>query len=173
MIHKVFLLLLVLVVGCAVSIQPGQNVQEPQNQPTQVSGGLSSFVVGDFSWRITKTEKKERIRKELLQGQFLGKQANGIFLVVDVEIQNIGSSPKYASSQFLRLFDQKGRLFAPDDSISFYLGPDSVLSFELLNPGVTKKVKLVYDVPEDFTLSHYFVAANEVQASFNTVSAFT
>ena len=78
------------------------------------------------------------------------EKANGVFVIIDVEIENTGKSAKYLSDSLVKLVDVQGREFSPNTAAAIYLKPEgSALMFEQVNPGITKKGKIVYDVPEN------------------------
>ena len=67
-----------------------------------------------------------------------------------MEVENIGNSAEYLTDSYIKLIDTQGREFSPNTIAAIYLKPDgSALAFEQVNPGITKKGKIVYDVPEN------------------------
>ena len=104
---------------------------------------------GDFKWKITKVSTAKEIGQDLA-GSFFGEKADGIFVILNVEVENIGNSAEYLTDSYIKLIDTQGREFSPNTLAAIYLKPDgSALAFEQVNPGLTKKGKIVYDVPEN------------------------
>ena len=101
------------------------------------------ILAGDFKWKIIKVSTAEEIG-----GSFLNEKADGIFVIIDVEVENIANSAEYLSNSDIILVDNQGREFSPS-SVAIYLKPaGSALIFEQINPGIIKKGKIVYDVPD-------------------------
>lgn len=104
---------------------------------------------GDFKWKITKVSTTKEIGQDIA-GSFFGVKADGIFVILDVEVENTANSAKYLTDSYIKLVDSQGREFSPNTVAAIYLKPEgSALVFEQVNPGITKKGKIVYDVPEN------------------------
>jgi|SRR3989344_531171 len=155
-------------------------VIEPSNIPTQPKNEIKpevknynigdSIIAGSFKWEIVKTSRTEIIG-EYFMDTLLGKEASGEFLIIDVEVENVGNSAKYLSDSFLTLVDKDGRKFSPDTSASFYLKPQgSALVFEIINPGVTKKGKIVYDVPKSLEFANLIISNDLLSSSLSQVN---
>jgi len=128
-----------------------------------------SFQAGDFNWQITKVTTASQIGEEF-SGALLGKKADGIFLIVSVEIENTGSSAKLLSNSFMRLVDDRGREFSPDAGAAIWLKPQgSALMFEQINPGIVKKGKIVFDVPVGLKVANIRISSNLMQDSISNV----
>lgn len=76
-------------------------------------------------------------------------------------------------SDYVKLIDSQGREFSTDSGASFYLGDDVIDFFSTLNPGVTKKGKIVFDVQKTMTLVNVKVSSSMITNSFYTVSMWT
>jgi len=50
-----------------------------------------SIQAGDFTWKITKSSTATEIGEDLM-GTFFGEKADGIFIILDVEVTNTGKS---------------------------------------------------------------------------------
>lgn len=129
------------------------NADEGNNAPVQKQEEKvyqlgEEIQAGDFTWKIMGASTAKEIGQDLA-GTFLGETADGIFVIVDVEVSNTANSAKYLTNSYVKLIDEQGREFSPDTVAAFYLKPEgSALIFEQINPGITKKGKMVYDVPE-------------------------
>jgi hypothetical protein len=124
---------------------------------------------GDFKWKITKSSTAREIGQDIM-GTFFGEKADGIFIIVDVEVKNTGKSAKYLMDSYLKLIDDQGREFSPNSAAAIYLKPEgSALMFEQVNPGITKKGKIVFDVPEGLKVANIRISSNLLQSSFYNV----
>lgn len=70
----------------------------------------------------------------------------GIFLVYNIEIENLDSEPVYISSNDMKLFDKQGRKYVPDTQAMFYR--EDSFNFETLNPGIKQKGVVIFDVSD-------------------------
>lgn len=108
-----------------------------------------TIQAGDFKWKITKVSTTGEIGQSLA-GSFFGEKADGIFVILDVEVENTGNSAEYLTDSYIKLVDAQERVFSPNSLAAIYLKPEgSALVFEQVNPGLTKKGRIVYDVPEN------------------------
>ena len=108
-----------------------------------------AIQAGDFKWKITKVSTTKEIG-ESFAGSFYGEKADGIFVIVDVEVENTANTAKYLTDSYIKLVDSQNREFSPNTAAAIYLKPEgSALVFEQINPGINKKGKIVYDVPEN------------------------
>ncbi len=125
---------------------------------------------GDFKWKIIKSSTTEEIGQDLA-GTFLGEKADGIFLILDVEIENTGKTAQYLSDSFIKLVDDQSREFSANTAAAFYLRPTgSALMFEQINPGIKKKGKIVYDVPAGLKVANIRVSSNLLESSFYNIN---
>ena len=128
-----------------------------------------SIQAGDFTWKITKSSTATEIGEDLA-GTFFGEKADGIFIILDVEVENTGKSAKYLMDSYLKLVDEQGREFSPNSVAAIYLKPQgSALMFEQVNPGITKKGKIVFDVPAGLKVANIRISSNLVSSSFYNV----
>ena len=108
-----------------------------------------TIQAGDFKWKITKVSTTNEIGQDVM-GTFFGKKADGLFVILDVEVENTGNSAEYLTDSYIKLVDSQNREFSPNPVAAIYLKPEgSALVFAQINPGITKKGKIVYDVPEN------------------------
>ncbi|MBI2549143.1 DUF4352 domain-containing protein [Candidatus Woesearchaeota archaeon] len=122
--------------------------QQEQQQEVKTYQLGDEIQAGDFTWKITGVSTAKEIGQDLA-GTFFGETADGIFVIVDVEVSNTAKSAKYLTNSFVKLIDEQSREFSPNTAAAIYLKPEgSALLFEQINPGITKKGKIVYDVPE-------------------------
>ena len=76
---------------------------------------------------------------------------------------------QYLMDSYLKLVDDQGREFSPDTSAAFYLDSNQALMFEQVNPGIVKKGKIVFDVPENLNVANVRISSNLVSSSFYNV----
>lgn len=126
------------------------------------------IIAGEFKWKITRVTKQKEIGQDLA-GTFLGVKADGEFLILDVEVENIGKSANILSDSFVKLVDNQGREFTADTAASIYLKQGSSLIFDTINPGIVKKGKIVFDVPVDLTVVDVKISGSLATSSFYTV----
>ena len=136
-------------------------------EPTLFRLGEEIFA-GEFKWKITKMTKKKEIGQDLA-GNFFGAKADGEFIILDVEVENIGNSANILSDSFIKLIDDQGREFSSNPSAAFYLDHNSVLLFNTLNPGITKEGKVVFDVPVGLSVVDVKIYDSLATSSFYTV----
>lgn len=106
-----------------------------------------SFTVGDVQYKILGTETKKKVGSE-----YINQEAKGIYYIVEVEITNNGKESLSVNDSFFILF--KGDIQYEVDSLaSMYSGDDS-LWLEKLNPELTMKGKVAFDVSEDTAKSN-------------------
>jgi len=133
--------------GTQTTTQPNDNAQPPAQEQVQTYSIGDSINAGDFTWKVTKVSTTSEIGQDIA-GTFFGEKADGIFVVLDVEVENTGNAAKYLTDSYIKLIDSQGREFSPNTVAAIYLKPEgSALAFEEVNPGITKKGKIVYDVP--------------------------
>lgn len=135
--------------------------------PTTYSLG-EPVQAGDFQWTIKSVTKESEIG-ERFGDTLVGETADGVFLIFDVEVKNTANSAKYLQDDFLKLVDNQGRAFSASTA-SLYLGDESFL-FDEINPGITKKGKVVFDVPEDIQVVDIRISPSMFSNSFSVVKA--
>lgn len=158
------------------SSSPNSNVQtNSQQQITTKTEEVKTYSIGDsiqagdFKWKITKSSTATEIGEDLA-GTFFGEKADGIFIILDVEIENTGKSAKYLMDSYLKLVDDQGREFSPNSAAAIYLKPQgSALMFEQVNPSITKKGKIVFDVPAGLKVANIRISSNLISSSFYNV----
>ena len=128
-----------------------------------------SIQAGDFTWKITKSSTATEIGEDLM-GTFFGEKADGIFIILDVEVTNTGKSAQYLMDSYLKLVDDQGREFSPDSAAAIYIKPTgSALMFEQVNPGITKKGKIVFDVPAGLKVADIRISSDLISSSFYNI----
>ncbi|MEK6984035.1 MAG: STT3 domain-containing protein [Nanoarchaeota archaeon] len=101
------------------------------------------IVAGDFKWKFSNFTKKSQI------GDYISREADGEFLILDVEVENIGTSAQLLKNSLIELIDNQGREFSAD--IKYYDVKPEAIIFDTINPGIVKKGKIVFDIPKGLT----------------------
>lgn len=81
---------------------------------------------------------------------YLQKDAEGQFILVHVEITNTSDKPQTYFGSNQTLIDTKGREFKNDAMAAVNLNPESAIGGDI-NPGITRKTTIVFDIPADAT----------------------
>jgi hypothetical protein len=102
---------------------------------------------GDFAYTIHGIEKKSEIGEYILDS-FFGEKASGVFVIVDLTVENIAKESKTLSSNSFQIKDSQDRTF-DTSSAWIYLKEDVRFAFEQMQPGLPKKGKIVFDVPDN------------------------
>lgn len=141
------------------NIQNQEKITAKTEEVTTYSVG-DSIQAGDFKWKVTKSSTAKEIG-ESIAGTFLGEKADGIFIILDVEVENTGKSAEYLMDSYLKIIDEQGREFSPNSAAAIYLKPQgSALMFKQVNPGIAKKGKIVFDVPEGLKVANLKISSN-------------
>lgn len=115
---------------------------KPEAKPK--TAGIGSRVRdGKFEFTVTRLEKRDRVG-----GEFLSKDAQGVFLLVHVKVTNIGDESESFMGAEQKLFDAKGREFEASSEAAFYLD-DSKSLYEKINPGNSVDGVVLFDIPKN------------------------
>lgn len=80
------------------------------------------------------------------------RRAQGRFCVVQLSVGNRGSSARTFLATLQRALDAQGREYSPDDVAGLLVTPDAWVN--QVNPGVTLRGAIVFDVPAGVELTH-------------------
>lgn len=138
-----------------IPTQPASTNQDSYN-PSASSAALSEpayysqgekVKVGDIEYTLNSAEVTD-----VVGNSFMYEEADGIFIIVDLTIENTGSQSKDISSNYVKVIDSKGRVFESDSAAWIYL--DNNLLFKQLQPGLPTRGEAIFDVPrgEKFVL---------------------
>ena len=100
-------------------------------------------TVGNFAYIFHNVSSTYRIGNALIV-----TDADGVFLIFDVTIENIGKESKYLSGNTIRLIDTQERRFDADTEAGVYLG--DAFTFEQMQPSLAKRGYIIFDIPKDF-----------------------
>jgi Telomeric repeat-binding factor 2. len=133
--------------GTATEIQ-SQN--EGEQSLTHEIG--ESFSVGDGAQSIEYTVNGASIIEDYIGSDAdLGSTPDGTFVVVNLDLENIGDETLDISTNFLKLVDQEDRTFEADTEAGIYADQDSRVSadpitFDQLQPGLSVTRAVIFDV---------------------------
>jgi len=149
-IKFVLVIIIFVAIGFAASNDIGStdtNQQtNTQNNQHEVYYAGDKVEVGNFAYTINSYYTTDKIGQDIA-GTFMGEKADGIFLVLDVTIENIGKESKRMWGSYIKVIDDQQRTFKHDTTAEIYL--DESFSFEQMQPGLPKTGKVVFDVPKD------------------------
>lgn len=112
----------------------------------KASYGIGDAVKAD-GWEITVNKVDDGVAK--VGNEYLGAEAQGQFVTVDVSVKNTESEPDYFFEDNIKLGDDAGNSYSADTEAGIYVDENSILFLEEINPGNTAKGVLVFDVPKD------------------------
>lgn len=120
--------------------------EEPPAEDAAASYGIGDAVAAD-DWEVTVNSVKDGISS--VGDEFMGTEAQGQFVVVDLSVKNTASAPDFFWEDNIKLGDESGNTYSADSEAGLYAAEDSILFAEEINPGNTAKGVLVFDVPAD------------------------
>lgn len=83
--------------------------------------------------------------------EFMTKQAQGQFCLLNVTVKNIGNEPQSLFSANQKLLNAQGQQFAADDTATLYAAPQGSSWYSNINPGNSVEGAIVFDLPKDQT----------------------
>lgn len=123
------------------------------------------IIAGDFKWTfLTNKQQKSFTSGGIFQSSYV---ADGTYLIIQVEVENVGKQAEHFDNSFMKLLDIKGREFISDDSATAAYNGHSFALFsgfgDTINPGIIKKGYVVFDIPENLEDLKIVVASNKEQ----------
>ena len=79
-------------------------------------------VVGDMAYTVTNVRKANSVGDK-----YLGDEADGIFVIINMKIENLGKESKTISTSYVQIVDSQGRTFDSDSRSWIYL-KDNILT---------------------------------------------
>jgi len=135
-------------VSAAAPPAPGDSAGAPAAGDSAAPASAAGIGVpvrdGKFEFTVTKVE----VGPARIGNQYLGKDAQGQFILVHLTIGNIGDVAQIFSDSGQKLFDAQGREFSADTAAAIYLD-DSQSFLNEINPGNQVNGIVVFDVPKD------------------------
>jgi len=115
--------------------------QEVAPLGSSVRDGNFEFTVSNFQCGVPSVGETE----------FLTKDAQGQYCLVEVEVENIGNEPQYFFSSEQYVYNAAGQKYSADDTATTYANSDSSLWINEINPGNSVKGVIAFDLPEGTT----------------------
>lgn len=111
-----------------------------------------SFIVGSGDNQIRYTVQ-EAYSVDAIGGEYFNDEADGVFVVVELRMENTGSETYEITDRHLKLVDDQDRVFSADSSASYYVSSDDRISpegitYDQLQPGLDVERAVVFDVPQ-------------------------
>ncbi|MFI6534202.1 DUF4352 domain-containing protein [Nonomuraea sp. NPDC050547] len=114
-----------------------------KEKPKPETAGIGDVVKdGKFSFKVTRLERRGQVG-----GEFLNKDAQGVFLLVHVTVKNVSDEAQAFSGSAQKLFDGKGAEYEASSEAAIYL-QDSKSLYEKINPGNSVKGVVLFDIPK-------------------------
>jgi len=165
----VVVVVVIVLVGVGATALPSSTSEQATN-PTNGGGGATtpaqtstpadstpantrheigeSFTVGSgaesIQYEVTNVQTTDSVGSDAV-----GEEADGIFLVIELRMKNVGDESLDLSSRPFRVVDSQDREFETDTAAMAYV--ENSIVFEQLNPGLEKQGVLVFDVPAGAT----------------------
>jgi len=115
----------------------------PKNQNVAQINSYSfgeGILIGEFKYTFTNVRVTPYVG-----GSYVGKSADGEYLIFDLTVENVGNEAKYINDEIF-IIDNLNREFDQDSSSWAYLENNIIL--KKLNPGLIKEAQIIFDVPE-------------------------
>lgn len=127
----------------------GSNTGKPTTiQSCEYKYGIGDAVtIGNLQYNVT-----DAFTSPLVGSGLWAEFPKGSYVVIIVEIENVGKESEFISSGVFSLTDSQDRKYDVD-SASFYLSymGFNVILFDNLGPGLTTRGSILFDVPKDDT----------------------
>ncbi|MFD2675482.1 DUF4352 domain-containing protein [Gulosibacter bifidus] len=133
----------------AQSKEPPAGDAAPADAPaedTAMPGIGQPAQAGDFEFTVTEVETGVAS----VGGEYFSEDAQGQFVLVHVNVTNVGDKAETLTSSLQKLVDDQGREHEADSSAAIYI-EDSNTLYERVNPGNSVSGVLVFDIPADAT----------------------
>ncbi len=130
--------------------QPAEPEPEPEPAPPKKPKAVpigQPLNVGDVRWVVTSARQRDRLEQKDF-GQF-GNTKQGNFVVVNFEFTNNSNEALTLDSISMTLLDKRGREFETDPDTFGYVPSDLDPFLEQVNPGVSKKGRVIFTVAPD------------------------
>jgi len=122
--------------------------QTPAPTPTPKSTPSGNFNEPVRLGALEYTFKEMALFEEIGTG-ILKTEADGIYLVLLVEIKNVGKESVMLAVNDIKIEDSEENVYNPDLGAAVYMGADYALTFKRLNPNLTTSGFVAFDIPRD------------------------
>lgn len=116
---------------------------EDSSQESEPTYGLGQVVkVGDVEYIVQAKSSATNV------GGDFGKNAKGVYLILDVVVKNVGKEAITVDSNFFTLY--RGEVeYSSDSSAGIYANDQADFFLSEVNPGTEISGKVVFDVPQE------------------------
>lgn len=142
-------MLAILAVGAVgvMGADDGCSTDEPTVKKEGKGGSADVARVGDkMTLKGTTYQVTAATTADSIGDSYMREEATGVFVVVDIKLTNEKDEPATIMENNISLIGGNNKKFSTSNEAIFALGDDSILMKEI-QPGLTVKGKLVYDVP--------------------------
>lgn len=142
---------IIIFLSIIVNIGSGENSvgdEQIETEEERIYGFGDKVIVGDFAYTFYSMETESEIG-EYVFDSFYGEKADGIFLIFDITIENVGKESKTMWWSNIKIIDDQERTFEHDSTAEIYLEDGEGFTFEQMQPSLPKRGKIVFDVPEN------------------------
>ncbi len=124
---------------------PANNLQGTQEKNQQLKIG-DAFLVDTIAYQVLSVNKAATVGENI----YVQQKADGIFLLVEIAIENRGKETQNIFSPRFKIIDDQGRKFDDDTTAEIY--SQNSLSFgQQLQPGLPIKGVKIFDLPPTAT----------------------
>lgn len=101
-------------------------------------------VIGDIAYTVTNVRTTDSVGNE-----YSNAKADGVFVIVDMTIENLGKETTSITSSYAKIIDSQGRSFESDSDAWVYI--ENNILVKQIQPGLPVKGQAIYDVPKGIT----------------------
>jgi hypothetical protein len=162
--HKILTVILALIVIGSIGSAAGGGSKSTTNNSSSDSSKSEDKKTEDKTATLTKIGETSRDGKfeftvasvecgkaSVGTNQYLTKQAQGQFCLVNMTVKNIANEAQYFDSSSQYLYDAGGAKFSADSTASLYANPEGSTFLNQINPGNSVTGAVVFDLPKDKT----------------------
>ncbi|KWX66542.1 DUF4352 domain-containing protein [Mycobacterium sp. NAZ190054] len=131
---------------------PSYAPSQPEPSTPAIAAPGSAVRDGKFEFKILGVTSAKRV-SDPSGNRYMTTDAQGIFVVIDLQITNIGDQPQNFFGSNQKLYDTNGRQYAVDSRADMYMNAGESIMGDI-NPGNSITRKLAFDVPPDARLTY-------------------
>ncbi|MCR8939811.1 DUF4352 domain-containing protein [Brevibacillus laterosporus] len=179
-VHKLGLLFAVTVIGVSVFMMSGCGSAEvsktgsagapvaTDEKKTEEAPALAKIgdkvSVGQFEVIAKQTSTAKQVGNE-----FMNKKSQGTYILIDLEVKNLDKEARMIDSSMFKLVDSDGTTYDPDPEANLYVNQQNNFFLSNVNPKLSAKGKVVFDMPADAKELKLEVASGVAFAAKETV----
>jgi len=171
----IMVVFLIGIIGSIINTPPDNTTPTTQNEAPKVYYAGDRVIVGNFAYTVNSYYTTDKVGQDLMDN-FMGAQASGMFLVLDITIENVAKESKTLWGNSIQIVDDQDRTFDHSFNAEIYLPQGQQLAFAQMQPGLPKTGKLVFDVPKNIRgsvkiSSDNILSGDKVYVSWNKKGA--